>query len=420
MKIIILGAGPGGYETAIEASTRGMEVILISDGPLGGTCLNEGCIPTKAFCASATLQEGQARKGEIVPQLQNGIASLLRKVRIVYGHAEFVDAHTVKTGEECLSADKIIIATGSVTASLPIPGAELCIGSREILGLSEVPKRLCVIGGGVIGLEFASVFHRFGSEVSVLEYCPGILPRFDEDLAKRLKSSLVKQGIAIETSAGVQSVVKTDNGLSVRYLKKDVENSVEADTVLMAVGRRANFASLKLEAAGVETGRHGIVTDENMCTSVPDIYAIGDVTGGIMLAHYASFEGRRALNHICSVEDHIRFDICPSAVFTTPEVATVGLSEEDCKARGIAFKPHKAFFRANGKAMAMGEPEGYCKLLTDPEDRILGCHLLGAHASDLIHEVAVLMNLGATLAQARDMIHAHPTLSEVLQAAYCA
>lgn len=418
MKLLIIGAGPGGYETAIEAAKRGLEVTLVSEGPLGGTCLNEGCIPTKAFCASATLADGLARKQDIVPKLQGGIAGLLRKVRIVEGHAGFVDARSVKVGEEVFSADRIIIATGSVSASLPIPGADLCITSNEMLELTEVPKRLCVIGGGVIGLEFASVYRRFGSEVSVLEYCPGILPRFDEDLAKRLKSSLVKQGISIETSAQVLSVEKTADGLRVKYVKKDAECYAEADTVLMAVGRKANTVSLGLEAAGVEAGRRGITVDGNMRTNVPGIYAIGDVTGGIMLAHYASFQGRRALNDICGEKDGIRFDICPAAVFTTPEVATVGLTEEDCKARSIAFTPHKAFYRANGKALAMDESEGYCKVLTDDGDRILGCHIMGAHASDLVHEAAVLMNLGATLTQARDIIHAHPTLSEVLQAAF--
>ena len=418
MKLLIIGAGPGGYETAIEAAKRGLEVTLVSEGPLGGTCLNEGCIPTKAFCASATLADGLARKQDIVPKLQGGIAGLLRKVRIVEGHAGFVDARSVKVGEEVISADRIIIATGSVSASLPIPGADLCITSKEMLELTEVPKRLCVIGGGVIGLEFASVYRRFGSEVSVLEYCPGILPRFDEDLAKRLKSSLVKQGISIETSAQVISVEKTADGLRVKYVKKDAECYAEADTVLMAVGRKANTVSLGLEAAGVEAGRRGITVDGNMRTNVPGIYAIGDVTGGIMLAHYASFQGRRALNDICGEKDGIRFDICPAAVFTTPEVATVGLTEEDCKARGIAFTPHKAFYRANGKALAMDESEGYCKVLTDEGGRILGCHIMGAHASDLVHEAAVLMNLGATLTQARNIIHAHPTLSEVLQAAF--
>ena len=431
MKLIIIGGGPGGYETAIEASKRGLETTLITDGPLGGTCLNEGCIPTKTFCYFAeTVSEGllppeamavlQERKNTVLSQLQGGIASMLKKVQVVQGRARFVDAHTVEVNGERLSADKFIIATGSVGAVLPIPGAELCVGSREMLELTSVPRRLCVIGGGVIGLEFAGIFRSFGSEVSVLEFCPGILPRFDEDLAKRLKLSLKKRGIAIETSAQVKAVERGDNGLTVRYMLKEQECSVEADTVLMAVGRRANFAELGLEAAGVECSKRGIVVDGRMRTDVPGIYAVGDVTGGIMLAHYASFQGKRALNDICGVaEDGIRFDICPAAVFTVPEVATVGLTEEECKAKGIDYKAHKSMYGGNGKAVSMDAAEGFAKVLTEgPEGRILGAHIMGAHASDLIHEAAVLMNMDATLTQARSVIHAHPSLSEVLQAAY--
>ena len=431
MKLIIIGGGPGGYETAAEAIAKGLEVTLISEGPLGGTCLNEGCIPTKTLCRFAEELSGeslldarqmaaiQARKGEVVGQLQDGIAGLLRKAEVVSGKARFTGPKTVAVGDTEYSADRIIIATGSVGASLPIPGAELCLGSREMLELTEVPKRLCVIGGGVIGLEFAGIYRSFGSEVSVLEYCPGILPRFDEDLAKRLRLSLKKRGIAIETSAQVCAVAKTANGLEVKYILKDEEHTLLADTVLMAVGRRANTEGLNLEAAGVACGRRGIEVDENMRTSVPGIYAIGDVTGGIMLAHYASFQGRKALADICGETCPIRFDICPAAVFTVPEVATVGLTEEDCKARGIEFKAHKAMYGGNGKAVSMGAAEGYAKVLTEGEDgRILGVHIMGAHASDIIHEAAALMNFDATLAQARNIIHAHPTLSEVLQSAF--
>ena len=431
MKLIIIGGGPGGYETAAEAIAKGLEVTLITEGPLGGTCLNEGCIPTKTLCRFAEELDGsemlaaermaaiQARKAEVVGQLQGGIAGLLRKAEVVYGKARFTGPKSVEVAGKEYSADRIIIATGSVGASLPIPGAELCLGSREMLELTEVPKRLCVIGGGVIGLEFAGIYRAFGSEVSVLEYCPGILPRFDEDLAKRLRLSLKKRGIAIETSAQVCALTKTEGGLEVKYILKDEEHSVLADTVLMAVGRRANTEGLNLEAAGVACGRRGIEVDENMRTNVPGIYAIGDVTGGIMLAHYASFQGRRALADILGEADAIRFDICPAAVFTVPEVATVGLTEEDCKARGIEFKAHKAMYGGNGKAVSMGATEGYAKVLTEGEDgRILGVHIMGAHASDIIHEAAALMNFDATLAQARNIIHAHPTLSEVLQTAF--
>ena len=210
MRLIIIGAGPGGYETAAEAAAKGIETILISDGPLGGTCLNEGCIPTKTMCAMSAPD--QERKEAVISQLQAGIAQLLKAsgVTVVQGRATFAGAHSIKVGEDIYEADAVIIATGSVSASLPIPGAELTVDSTAMLGLKEVPQRLCVIGGGVIGLEFASVYARFGSEVTVLEFCPGVLPRFDVDLAKRLKASLSRRGIKIETSARVTSVEEVD------------------------------------------------------------------------------------------------------------------------------------------------------------------------------------------------------------------
>lgn len=427
--MLIIGAGPGGYETAVEAVKRGMEVTLVTDGLLGGTCLNEGCIPTKTFCHFAELIEQNrragldaipafadvaARKNVVLEQLRGGIESLLRGVNVVRGKASFRDAHTVVVDGLEYSADKIIIATGSKSALLPIPGAETAMTSREVLNLTEVPESICVIGGGVIGLEFASIFSSFGSQVTVLEYCKEILPRFDIDLAKRLKQALGKRGIKIETQAQVTAI----DGGTVRYIKKDAECEIHADSVLMAVGRIANTDGLNLEAAGVERGRRGITVDEHFRTSVPDIYAVGDVTGGMMLAHVATYQGIRALNDIEGREDSIRFDLVPAAVFTMPEVATIGMTEEECKEQGIEIRCLKSFYRANGKAVSMDETDGCCKVIAAAADgRILGCHLMGAHSSDLIHEMAALMNAGATVADAQTIIHAHPTLAEVLQAA---
>lgn len=427
--MLIIGAGPGGYETAVEAVKRGMEVTLVTDGPLGGTCLNEGCIPTKTFCHYAELIEQNrragldarpafadvaSRKNAVLDQLRGGIEILLRGVNVVCGKASFKNAHTVIVDGQEYSADKIIIATGSKSALLPIPGAETAMTSREILDMTEVPASICVIGGGVIGLEFASIFSSFGSQVTVLEYCKEILPRFDIDLAKRLKQALGKRGIKIETQAQVTAI----DGGTVKYLKKDAECEVHADKVLMAVGRIANTDGLNLEAAGIERGRRGITVDANFRTSVPDIYAVGDVTGGMMLAHVATYQGIRALNDIEGREDRIRFDLVPAAVFTMPEVATIGLTEEECRERGIEIRCLKSFYRANGKAVSMDETDGYCKVIADAADgRILGCHILGAHSSDLIHEMAALMNAGATINDTQDIIHAHPTLAEVLQAA---
>ena len=477
MKIIIIGAGPGGYETALLAAKRGVEVVLIESGHVGGTCLNEGCIPTKAFCKNAEVLDGlreaetfgvtglsygfdfkavTARKNAVVEQLRGGVEGLLghKLITLVRGKAAFKDAHTVvvtsspvMTGEvetSEYSADYIIIATGSVSASLPIPGADLpgILTSREILDLEEVPQRLCVIGGGVIGLEFASVFRSFGSEVTVLEYFKEILPRFDSDLSKRLKQSLGKRGIEINTQAQVTAieevpaVISTEDGdrveksiYKVSFTRKGKEAVIEADKVLMAVGRKANVGSLNLADVGIEFTPRGIVVDEKtMQTNIPHIYAVGDINGKMMLAHAATFQGIVALDHIMGVENGIDLSVMPAAVFTSPEAASVGMTEEDCKDAGIPIRVLKSFFRANGKAVTMGETDGFCKVIVaaEPKEgaerpyepgRILGCHLFGPHASDIVQEACALISRKATLNEFEDIIHTHPTLTEVLQSA---
>ena len=423
MHLLIIGAGPGGYETAVEAAKRGLEVTLVTDGPLGGTCLNEGCIPTKTLihsCCERSLDIWSAleRKTSVVSQLQSGIEGLLRNVEVIYGKASFVDAHTIRVGDKIVSADKIIIATGSVSASLPVPGSGLAIDSSQLLNLDEVPGKLVIIGGGVIGLEFACIYNKLGSEVTVVEYCPNILPRFDSDMSKRLKQQLSRSGISFILGASVCGISKSPEGNpEVSYLLKEKENTISADKVLMAVGRRPNVESLNLSDIGLEFDRKGIKVDSAMRTNVPDVYAVGDVTGGYMLAHVASAQGLRALNDITGVKDSIDFGCVPAVVFTNPELATVGLSEEDCKAKGISFSVHKSFYRANGKAVSSGESEGLCKVLSDEDGKIIGCHILGASASALIAEAAVLIALGTDLEKARWIIHAHPTLSEVLMSA---
>lgn len=467
MKIIIIGAGPGGYETALLAAKRGVEVVLIESGHVGGTCLNEGCIPTKAFCKNAEVLDGlreaeafgvtglsygfdfkavAARKNAVVEQLRGGVEGLLghKLITLVRGKASFNDAHTVTVDGQDYVGDCIIIATGSVSASLPIPGADLpgILTSREILDLEEVPQRLCVIGGGVIGLEFASVFRSFGSEVTVLEYFKEILPRFDSDLSKRLKQSLGKRGIEINTQAqvtaieAVPAVISTEDGdrveksiYKVSFTRKGKEEVVEADKVLMAVGRKANVGSLNLADIGLEFTPRGIVVDEKtMQTNIPHIYAVGDINGKMMLAHAATFQGIVALDHIMGIENGINLSVMPAAVFTSPEAASVGMTEEDCKEAGIPIKALKSFFRANGKAVTMGETDGFCKVIVaaEPKEgaespyepgRILGCHLYGPHASDIVQEACALISRKATLKEFEDIIHTHPTLTEVLQSA---
>ena len=467
MKLIIIGAGPGGYETALLAAKRGVEVVLIESGHVGGTCLNEGCIPTKAFCKNAEVLDGlreaeafgvtglsygfdfkavAARKNAVVEQLRGGVEGLLghKLITLVRGKAAFKDAHTVTVDGQDYVGDCIIIATGSVSASLPIPGADLpgILTSREILDLEEVPQRLCVIGGGVIGLEFASVFRSFGSEVTVLEYFKEILPRFDSDLSKRLKQSLGKRGIEINTQAQVTAieeipaVISTEDGdrveksvYKVSFTRKGKEEVVEADKVLMAVGRKANVGSLNLADIGLEFTPRGIVVDEKtMQTNIPHIYAVGDINGKMMLAHAATFQGIVALDHIMGIENGIDLSVMPAAVFTSPEAAFVGMTEEDCKEAGIPIKILKSFFRANGKAVTMGETDGFCKVIVaaEPKEgaespyepgRILGCHLYGPHASDIVQEACALITRKATIKEFEDIIHTHPTLTEVLQSA---
>lgn len=420
--LIIIGAGPGGYETAVEAAKRGMTVTLINDGPLGGVCLNEGCIPTKTFCHYAGKEDFAAvaeRKEAVVNQLRNGVAYLLKNpnITIVEGKACFKDAKTIVVNEAEYAAKDIIIATGSKSAMLPIPGAdsEMVFTSTDVLNLKELPESICVIGGGVIGLEMASYLHRFGVEVTVLEYAPQILTNFDAEISKRLKILMTKQGIKIETDAQVTAI--DDEGF-VTYQKKGQEYNVECDKLLMAVGRTPNTADLNLETAGISYNRKGIEVDDNMQTSIPHIFAIGDVNGRMMLAHVATFQGYRALNSIQGKADKIKFDLVPAAVFTVPEVASAGLTEAQCDDEELDYKAVKVPFGTVGKAIAMGEPDGFCKLIIDNETRtILGCHIMGAHASDLIQEVVTMMNLGVTIDEAKDIIHAHPTLNEIIQIA---
>ncbi len=440
-QLIIIGAGPGGYEVAVKAAKSGLSVLIVEARHVGGTCLNEGCIPTKCLCRNAALLQeikdaatfgittgaiqfdlatAIERKNSVVERLTTGIQTLLKTpgITLVNGNAKFVDNHTIEVDGKRYSADHIIIATGSVSKFLPIQGAHSqgVVTSTELLDTKTIPDRLCIIGGGVIGMEFASIFNAFGSEVTVIEYCKEILPAFDRDIAKRLRTALKKQGIAFKTGAAVTAIRHEDGHTIVEYTEKSATRNTEADLVLMAVGRVANTNSLNLTDAGIAFTPKGITVNENMQTSVPHIYAVGDINGLCQLAHAATFQGYRALNHILGKTDDIDFDIIPAAVFTLPEVASVGLSEESAEAKGISYSTHKAFYRANGKALSMGEEEGVVKLLTDTNGIIIGCHIIGKHAADIIHEAALLIRHRATLSQLSDSIHAHPSISEIFLA----
>lgn len=437
--LIIIGAGPGGYETAIAAAREGMKVVLVEAGALGGTCLNEGCIPTKCLCRSAevadlmkeaatfgvvaesggiNLVEVMKRKNEVVAQLAAGVASLLKSpgITLVQGKATFAGPHEVIVGEEHFSAPHIMIATGSSAKKLPIPGADLpgVVTSREMLQLEQIPKRLCVIGGGVVGMEFASVFRSFGSEVSVVEYAKEILPSFDRDIAKRLRTALKRKGISFNVGAAVTEISKVDGGYKVAFVSGNKEGQVEADLVLMAVGRGPRLQHLGLDEIGMQYTSRGIVVDENMQTNIEGVYAIGDVNGICPLAHAATAQGRCALYHIWGKDGAPDLQLVPAAVFTVPEVAMVGHTEETASAAGLEYSIRKAFYRANGKSLSMGESEGIVKILVGPDGLLLGAHVLGAHAADLIHELALAMHTKMGVERIQSLIHAHPSLSEIL------
>ena len=439
--LIIIGAGPGGYETALAAASRGMSVTLFNGANLGGTCLNEGCIPTKCFCRDAevvsTFKHGDefgiddftfsvdfnkilARKNSVVETLRSGIDMMLKKakVNVVNAVASFKDAKTVVADGEEYTADHIIIASGSVSKSLPIPGHDLeCVkDSTQMLSIDYVPASLTIIGGGVIGMEFASIFSQLGSQVTVIEFMKQILPPFDSDIAKRLKQALTKKGVKIVTGAAAKEIKQNEfYEIEVTYDLKGKEEKVVSSDLLMAVGRAPRLDSLNLEAAGVNYTPRGIAVDDNMRTNVDGIYAIGDVNARMMLAHVASFQGLRALNDIEGKADGIRFDLVPSAVFTVPECGMVGKTEEQCKADGMEVMVGQSFFRANGKALALGEPDGLCKLIFRKEDGLLiGAHIMGVEAADLAQQCADLMNRDTKLHEMTDIIFGHPTVSEVL------
>ena len=435
--IIIIGAGPGGYETAAEAAAHGLTVGIVERDQMGGTCLNRGCIPTKALCRNAEvvnlMREAEVwgvktgemafdyapvfeRKEAVVKQLREGVEMLMGApgITAIKGEASLKDANTVVVNGEEYQAKSIIIATGSAPRGLPIEGADLAMTSDDILAMETLPKSLCIVGGGVIGMEFAAVFSTFGVEVTVIEYCKEILPPFDKDVAKRLKTVLSKRGIKIITSAAVNGITKCEDGLTVTYELKGKPQSVTCEKVLMSVGRQPVLPQ-GLDAVGVTVGRRGIEVDDNMMTNVKGVYAIGDVNGRMMLAHAASAQGQRALNAILGKADEIKLDIVPSAVFTVPELAMVGLTEEQCAEKGLDVTVKKSFFRSNGKAVAMNETDGLIKMIVDNATRqIVGCHICGAHAADLIQEVVTAMNAGATVDLLSRSIHGHPTLSEVM------
>ena len=412
--LIIIGAGPGGYRAAEYAAKQGLKVIIFEDAEVGGTCLNVGCIPTKTYVHAKTFEEARERMAQVVPQLRAGVEAILSHPNITLVREKAVFGKTPILGQA-----PVIIATGSETKWLPIEGVKTeprVVDSTGLLHLDTLPKRLAIIGAGVIGMEFASVFNRFGSEVTVIEYLKECLPALDSDIAKRLRKYLEKRGITFRMKTAVENLA-----------------DIDADVILMATGRKPRTEGLGLEQLGITLAPNGAIPvddDFRVISSLPlekpgegeqrsgmGMYAIGDVNGRQMLAHAAEMQAVHAVNHILGKHDHIRFDIMPAAIFTEPEAACVGPTEDQLKERGIPYVVKKSFWRANGKALAMGETEGMLKLFASPDGLILGCHAYGAHAADIIQEVSVLMCKHTTMEELADMVHIHPTLSEILKAA---
>jgi dihydrolipoamide dehydrogenase len=449
--VIVIGAGPGGYVCAIRAAQLGMKVAVVEKREtLGGTCLNIGCIPSKALLHASEMFDEAAHalpafgvmveppkldlarmmkhKDETVAANVNGVAFLFKKNKIDWlkGEASILGAGRVRVksgaGEIVYDATHIVIATGSDVARLP--GVEIdekvVVSSTGAIALSEVPKRLLVVGAGIIGLELGSVWRRLGAEVTVVEFLDRILPGMDGEVAKQFQRMLEKQGIKFHLGHKVAKVETAGAGATVR-----VEPSVsgaamtlEADVVLVAIGRRPYIEGLGLGAAGVATERGMVVIDAHFATNVKGIYAIGDVVRGPMLAHKAEDEGVALAEILAGQAGHVNYDVIPGVVYTSPEVAVVGKSEEDLKAEGIAYNIGKFPFLANGRARAMRHTDGFVKVLADARtDRVLGVQIVGFGAGEMIHEAAVLMEFGGSAEDLARTCHAHPTMSEAVKEA---
>ena len=448
-EIAIIGSGPGGYVAAIRAGQLGADTVLIEKEALGGTCLNWGCIPTKSFVRSAELfadiQDAKSfgikvenaevdfpavvkRKDKIVTRLVKGIDHLIKRnnVERINGTASFIDKNhlQVENDEETveIEAENIIIATGSKAGKLPIPGADLdgILDSRAALELEELPESMVVVGGGIIGMEFAFIFRNFGVDVTVVEYLDQLVTGVDKDIASELNRSARRRRITVKTGAEVKEIKKTESGYQVFYQQKDKDKSVEAEKVLMAVGRRPYHKGLKAENAGVEVSdkRGAIKVNKKMETNIDGVYAIGDVTDEVLLAHVASHQGVIAVENIMGGNKEIDYSAVPGAIFSSPEIGTVGLTEADAEEKGIDYKIGTFPFAASGKVMAMGEREGKVKIIAEKEtEKIIGAALIGIEASDLIAELTLAVNLGLTAEDLTETIHAHPTTAEVIHEA---
>ena len=440
--VVVVGGGPGGYVAALRAAQLGAKTAIVEKDRMGGTCLVRGCIPTKALLQSSELYSlakagapfglktdhlgfdwpvAQTRKTAVVDQLVKGVEGLLKAggVTSVRGAACLAGKGVVDVAGDRLQARDIIIATGSAITRIPLKGAELTIDSDQILELKEIPGRLAVIGGGVVGMEFAAMFAALGSKVTVFEMLPQVLPMVDADLVTTYAKHLSGLGGEIHTNAKVDQVVKQKGGLQVRFSAGGEGGSVDADQVLLAVGRVPYTQGLEAENAGVKLERGRVVVDEHLHTTADGVWAIGDVIGGIMLAHVASYEGLCAVDNIVGHANRVPdYHAAPNCIYTDPEIAHVGLGEKDAKDKGLDVKIGRFPFAASGRALTLGQSEGFVKVIADASSgRLLGAHIIGPRATDLIAEATLAIQNGLTLEQVDLTIHAHPTLPESLMEA---
>jgi dihydrolipoamide dehydrogenase len=440
----VIGGGPGGYVAALRARQLGLNVILIEKEKVGGVCLNRGCIPTKALLADVeglqwvrrAIKEGildrmpgidfsgmMERKSRVVGKMVGNLEELLaaKGVALTCSTAKVVEPGTVMTAAgELVRCRNIVVATGSRSWTPPISGADLprVLTTRQILELKRIPEKLAIIGGGVIGQEFAAIFAALGSKVTVVEVLDRILNEVDTEIARRYASLLPGYGVSTELSARIKGIEKAGDLLRVVYEKRDKEKVCEADVILMAAGRRPYLEGLGLSESGVELKNRAVEVDQHLRTSVEGIYAIGDVTGRKMLAHVASYHGEIVAENVAGREREVEDNLVPGCVFTSPQIAWVGLTEEQAKESGRPFRTSIYSFASNGKAQAMGETRGWLKLIEDSQKgRLVGAHFLGPQVSELIGGVTLAMRKGLSATDIIETIYPHPTLSEGLREA---
>jgi len=442
--IAVIGAGIGGYVAALRARQLGATVVLVEKDRIGGVCLNWGCTPTKTLLRSAEVYHlaqqaskfgvnvgdvtldwsaAQKRKEQVVERLTGGVRFLLEKagVNVVAGTARFASAVELEVsandGTTQVEASRFLVATGSRPADLPIPGlsGSGVLTSDDVVDLSDLPGSVLIIGGGPIGVEFATLFRACGVQVTLVEMLPRVLPALDADLGTQVERGLKKLKVDVYTGSKVTAVEQRDDRQIVGIEASSGAVTVQVERVISAVGRQPNVEDIGLDVVGVTLGKGGVQVDAHMRTSVSHIFALGDVTGGILLAHVASEEGVVAAENALGHERVMRYDAVPSCVFSWPEVATVGLSEEQAAEKGYDVRVGRFPFRANGKALANGDYEGFVKIVAEAEyGQVLGVHIVGPHASDLIQEATMGLTLEATLDEFEATIHPHPTLTEAL------